>query len=767
MNRLRRPGVSKALITHITIRLILCLVAVVGAVAAAAAVLQVRSERNVQESELFRRSQLLAESLREAVEPLLLLGSTRELQRLVERFGDRERLAGVAVYGTDGSAVAVTSSLSPLPPGYPAAVSKALDSGVDSSDLDRFGARDLHVYALPLRTPERIVGALTILHDGAYIEDHLRGIWTRTFFRVLVQAVLIALVTLVVVHLTIVGPISRISDWMRRLRDGEAPHPPPLPEGDLFAPLAREAETFARHLSSARAAAEEEARLRQSGEALWTASRLREHVRVKLRGRPLLLVSNREPYMHVNQGRRVECIVPAGGLVTALEPVLRASGGTWIAHGAGDADWDVVDAEARIRVPPGDPHYTLKRVALTKEEEHGYYYGFSNEGLWPLCHIAHTRPVFRVEDWEHYRAANEKFALATLQELEGREDACVLVQDYHLALLPRLLKDKRPDLRVGIFWHIPWPNPEAFGICPWQRHLLIGMLGADLIGFHTQYHCNNFLETVDRGLESRVDWNQFTAEKEGHTTLVKPFPISVAFPHVFQDVSEQTQIPDRASVLRGLDMPIRFLGIGVERMDYTKGVLERFRAIDRFLEKYPAYQGQFSFVQMAAPSRTHIKRYHDFLAEVEAEAERINWRYKQGDWRPIRFLKKHHSHEEILPFYRAADLCMVTSLHDGMNLVAKEFVAAREDESGVLVLSRFAGAALELREALIVNPYDTEQMADAIRYALEMDTEEKAARMRRMRAVVHENNIFRWAGSLTECLAQVSMEKVAANTSVR
>jgi trehalose 6-phosphate synthase len=319
-----------------------------------------------------------------------------------------------------------------------------------------------------------------------------------------------------------------------------------------------------------------------------------------------------------------------------------------------------------------------------------------------------------------------------------------------------LLKERRPDLRVGVFWHIPWPNPEAFGICPWQKDLLLGMLGADLVGFHTQYHCNNFLETVDRVMEARVDWNQFTVEKDGHTTLVRPFPISVAYPHVFQDVPETASIPDRASVVRGLGANIRFLGIGVERMDYTKGVLERFRAIERFLEKYPAYQGQFSFVQMAAPSRTHIKRYHDFLAEVEAEAERINWRYKQVDWRPILFLKKHHSHQEILPLYRAADVCMVTSLHDGMNLVAKEFVAARADEGGALVLSRFAGAALELRDALIVNPYDTEQVADALRYALEMETEERMMRMRGMREVVHANNIFRWAGVLIESLAQVS-----------
>ena len=283
------------------------------------------------------------------------------------------------------------------------------------------------------------------------------------------------------------------------------------------------------------------------------------------------------------------------------------------------------------------------------------------------------------------------------------------------------------------------------------------MLGADLVGFHTQFHCNNFLDTVDRTLESRIDWERFAVNKEGHTTLVKPFPISVAFPDAFQDVhDEPADAPeDRAALLKELGVKTKYLGVGVERMDYTKGVLERFRGIERFLEKYSRFQGEFVFVQIGAPSRTHIKRYHDFLAEVEEEAERINWKFKAKDYRPIVFLKKHHSHREILPFYRPADVCMVTSLHDGMNLVAKEFVAARSDESSVLILSLFTGASRELRDALIVNPYDIEQLADAIRFSLEMEPAEKVRRMKRMRETVREHNIYRWAGNLIEDLTRI------------
>jgi trehalose-6-phosphate synthase len=478
--------------------------------------------------------------------------------------------------------------------------------------------------------------------------------------------------------------------------------------------------------------------------------------------------------MHQRTGKAVDVIVPPSGLVTAIEPVLDACDGTWIAHGSGNADAEVVDNHDRLRVPPDDPRYTLRRVWLTKEEEEGYYYGFANEGLWPLCHIAHTRPLFRAADWQYYQEVNRKFMTAVLEEIENVAKPVVLVQDYHFALLPRMIKEKRPDARVAIFWHIPWPNPEAFGICPWQRQLVDGLLGADLIGFHIQSHCNNFLETVDRVVESRVDWEHFSALRQDHRTLVRPFPISVAFTD--DDAAEKTNkgldYIERSALLRSLGVEATFMGIGVDRVDYTKGILERFLAIERFLEKFTSYQGKFTFVQIGAPSRTHIKRYHDLLAEVEAEAERINWRFQGGKWKPIVFLNRQHSHQEIEPYYRAADLCLVTSLHDGMNLVAKEFLAARRDEQGVLILSQFTGAARELRDALLVNPYDIDQTAEAIRAALEMEPEEKQLRMHRMRKYIKEHNIYQWAGNLITELVELRLdapeevrEKSSANVS--
>ncbi|MBI5631324.1 MAG: trehalose-6-phosphate synthase [Elusimicrobia bacterium] len=743
---------------RITLRLILSLVVAVGTVAAFSAYFQVGQEKQRQEDELARRSRLLAEGLQETLEPLVQKGSSEKLQRLVEKFGNRERLAGVAVYDAKETPLAITMSLAAALPTAPPTVRNALSNGVESGGFDRVDKRELHLFAMPLRVDDKVLGAIVIFHETSYIRVRLQEIWRNTFLRVLAQAVIIALVTLLVVQWSFVGPIAQMAEWMKQLRAGGAMESSPLPRGDLFAPMAKEITTFARHLSVAKSAAEEEARLRQASESLWTSERLKEHVKTKLGGQPLVIVSNREPYMHHYKGREVEVIVPAGGVVTALDPLMRACGGTWIAHGAGDADWDFVDEFKRVKVPPDDPHYTLRRVALTSDEENGYYYGFSNEGLWPLCHIAHVRPEFRPEDWAHYQAANRKFAETVLDEIEDLSAPCVLIQDYHFALLPRIIKGKRPDARIALFWHIPWPNPESFGICLWQRELIYGMLGADIVGFHTQYHCNNFLETVDRTMECRIDRERFSVIKEGHMTAVKPFPISVDFPTAPQAApAGGAPKADRAAVLKELRIKAEFLGVGVDRVDYTKGILERFRAVERFLDKYPAYRGRFTFVQLGAPSRTHIKRYNDFLAETDAEADRINWKFKGSDWRPIVFLKRHHNHQEILPFYRTADVCMVTSLSDGMNLVAKEFVAARDDDGGALVLSRFAGASRELRDALLVNPYDSEQVAEAIRYALEMPPDERRARMNRLRETVKDNNIFRWAGNLITELTQVRL----------
>jgi trehalose 6-phosphate synthase len=398
-------------------------------------------------------------------------------------------------------------------------------------------------------------------------------------------------------------------------------------------------------------------------------------------------------------------------------------------------------------------------VLFRSEEDRGFYEGFSNEGLWPLCHIAHTRPVFRPEDWIQYQRINRRFADVVLQEMEGTESPILLAQDYHFALLPRMVKEARPDARVAIFWHIPWPNAEMFGICPWQRELVDGLLGADLIGFHIQTHCNNFLETVDHAVEALTEWDRFAVNRHGHVTRVRPYPISVAFPESAPtDEETRSAGAERAAICEELGIEASLLGVGVDRVDYTKGILERFRAIERFLEQYPAFQRRFSLVQIGAPSRTDIARYKDFLDEVTAEADRINAKFVSGRWKPIVLLKRHHSHEEIARYYRAASVCLVTSLHDGMNLVAKEFVASREDEKGVLILSTFAGAARELTDALLINPYDVSQLSEAIHLALEMPEAEQAKRMQWMRRAVKEHNIYRWAANLLSDLTEIRIE---------
>src|ERR1035438_10526134 len=358
---------------------------------------------------------------------------------------------------------------------------------------------------------------------------------------------------------------------MREVRMGRRlPHPTADPE--LLQPFQNEVGHFANSLLAARAAAAEEARLRDAGESLWTAERLRIHVQNRLSGSRLFVLSNREPYSHQRRGKNIEMVVPPSGLVTAIEPILRACDGVWVAHGSGDADREVVDAHDRLRVPPAEAHnYTLRRVWLTPEEEAGYYFGFSNEGLWPLCHIAHTRPTFRLPDWLRYREVNEKFAAALLSEMEGVPEPMVLVQDYHFALVPRMIKERRPDARVAIFWHIPWPNPEAFGICPQGRELVDGLLGADLIGFHIQAHCLNFLGTVDRSLESRVELERSAVNRRGHLTFVHPFPISIPFPHAAnaEDAAARDPQADRAALLKEAGVEAEFIGVGVDRVDYT------------------------------------------------------------------------------------------------------------------------------------------------------------------------------------------------------
>jgi trehalose 6-phosphate synthase len=486
----------------------------------------------------------------------------------------------------------------------------------------------------------------------------------------------------------------------------------------------------------------------------WNKERLDSVVRERLQGAKVVVVANREPYIHVYDDGAIHCLRPASGLATALDPVMRACGGVWVAHGSGDADRAVVDERDCVAVPPGEPEYSLRRVWLSKEEEQGYYYGFANEALWPLCHIAYARPQFNLSDWKQYCHVNRKFADAVLEEIAD-DPAFVFVQDYHFALLPRMLKNARSDLIVAQFWHIPWPNREAFRVCPWQTEILDGLLGNDLLSFQIQYHCNNFLDTVERAIEAKVDMERFSVTVGGHVTNVVPQPISIDPELVQSYLPDDLEAAER-KLRRHLHLQDQAILVGIDRVDYTKGIPERFRAIDRLLTLRPEWKGRVSFVQVGAPSRVHIPTYRHLNEELQALADDVNWRHSCDGWTPIIFLNEHHSPEQIATLDRIAAACVVSPLHDGMNLVAKEFVAVRDDLQGVLILSRFTGAARELDGAVLINPFAVDEFAEALHAALTMSCEEQEQRMRRMRQQVNDNNVYRWAGMLMSRMSKLA-----------
>ncbi|HTE40155.1 MAG TPA: trehalose-6-phosphate synthase, partial [Steroidobacteraceae bacterium] len=404
----------------------------------------------------------------------------------------------------------------------------------------------------------------------------------------------------------------------------------------------------------------------------WTPQALQQVVRDHLHSPEMIVVSNREPYIHNSTPNGVIVQVPASGMVTALEPIVRACSGTWVAHGSGTADREVVDRHDHVQVPPDDPSYTLRRVWLTAEEEQGYYYGFSNEGLWPLCHLAYVRPAFREADWLQYQAVNKKFAQVLANESKVKNPV-VLVQDFHFALLPRMLRRLKPDATIALFWHIPWPNAETFGVCPWKRELLLNMLAADILGFHTRYHCQNFLATVDRFIECQIDHEHMTVTLRGRVCRVVPYPISIEWPprwlaQVADVVTSRAAVRERYKI--GADVA---LGLGVERWDFTKGIIERFQALENLLEKDAASRGKITLLQVAAPSRSKLPAYQALQAQTLSEVKRVNEKFGTDQWQPIVLIDKHQEPREVFELFRAADFCLVNSLHDGMNLVAKEF----------------------------------------------------------------------------------------------
>jgi trehalose 6-phosphate synthase len=487
----------------------------------------------------------------------------------------------------------------------------------------------------------------------------------------------------------------------------------------------------------------------------WTPHALKQVVGEHLRSPEMFVISNRQPYTHERGADgKIHVHVPASGMVTALEPVMRACSGTWIAHGSGGADREVVDKHDRIRVPPDEPSYSLRRVWLSAEEEEGHYFGFSNEGLWPLCHLAYVRPAFRDSDWKMYEAVNRKFA-DTIQKEAQTARPVVLIQDYHFAVLPQLVRERVPRATIVLFWHIPWPSAETFGVCPWKREMLVQMLGADILGFHTRYHCQNFLATVDRFVECQIDHEHMTVTLQGHVCHVAPYPISIEWPPRWIPLLPSVaQSRDEIRGQFGIGANVR-LGLGVERWDFTKGIVERFLALEILFEKHPSLRGTVTLLQIAAPSRSKLPAYQALQEQTLAEVERINQKFGTESWKPIVLIHQHQDAERVFELYRAADFCLVNSLHDGMNLVAKEFVAARDDEDGVLILSTFAGASRELVEALLVNPFDVSETAAAIQTALSMPRDERRERMRLMRWTVKENNVYRWAGRMLMDTARI------------
>ena len=470
---------------------------------------------------------------------------------------------------------------------------------------------------------------------------------------------------------------------------------------------------------------------------------LEKSLKEKLVGYRLVVASNREPYIHRKVRGVIRCDRPAGGVTAALDPLLQSVNGVWVAWGSGDADQQVVDQQDRLRVPPDHPCYTLRRIWLTPEEVEQYYSGYSNRFLWPLCHMTLDRVVFRQRDWEAYQQVNERFSQAILEELEGLP-GLVWIQDYHLALLPLLLKQQRPDLTVALFWHIPWPPHDIFRICPQRKELLSALLACDQIGFHLNRYRQNFLKCAERELDAKIQGGDLVRYRD-RQTLISANPVSIDFAGFEQLARSQDTIRRIDNLCKRLKAGLEtIVGLGVDRLDYTKGLLKRLWALEEFLARYPKFHGRFLFIQISAPTRAESEPYRSYRDILQSTVKEINGKFGRSGWRPIEYIEGNLSHDSLVAYYRLANFCLVSSVYDGMNLVSKEYVASKVDESGVLLLSEMTGALEELDGALPINPYDVESSAEAIRQAIEMPREEQRMRMARMRAYIQKNDIYHW-----------------------
>jgi trehalose 6-phosphate synthase len=681
-------------------------------------------------SDVELRARLVFRSIRDQVAVGLNAVPAADLVPFFERLAEDERLLALGYCTAAGELRYAT---------------KSLPKSVRCTDLERrkvdtfttttYRGRRTQISIFPINVGTTS-GHLLVLHDLGFVARRVREVWLFTAIGLIGIAAGLGLLVAVIARTLLRHWSLSVRAAIADIRRGTVPDV----HRDRLTGIDGEIHSLLSEFRGDR-------RYVDGIHVEWSPKTLHRLLEEKLPGTDVLVVSNREPYIHNKTDGGILLQTPASGLVAAIEPVMRACGGTWIAHGSGSADRITVDDKDRVAVPPSAPAYTLRRIWLTAEEQNGYYYGLANEGLWPLCHVAFVRPAFREEDWNQYQAVNERFADAVVQEAK-RDDPIVLVQDYHFALLPRMIRQRLPKATIITFWHIPWPNSETFGIFPWRKQLIDGLLGSTILGFHTRFHCNNFIEAVDRFMESRIDRETGAITYGGHDTMVRAYPISIEWPPAA--LAEQRPVPEcREAVQRRFALPEGTrIAVGIERFDYTKGITDRIRAIDDLLVCQPEWRGKFVFIQAAAPTRGALEAYSALQTEAVRLAEEVNARHSVDGFAPIRLVVRHHDPHEVYELFRAADVCVVSSLHDGMNLVAKEFVASRDDEQGVLVLSSFAGASRELSEALIINPYHTRNMATAILRALSMPASEQRERMRLMREIVKERNVHRWAAQM-------------------
>ena len=680
--------------------------------------------------DLDARGRLVFRSIRDQLTTSLVATPVRSLEPYMERIAGDERLQALGICDSAGKMLIATREMPTTADCADLPLVKT-----DSSAVITYDGKRMHVSIFPINFGAN-AGHLLVVHDLSYIDSRLRR--ARNY---VIGALLGATLGVGGLGALIIAALTR--GWNKAIREtvsAAVAQTPLAAQRRTEYPIAREVHGLLNELLSQRTSAD-------GVHIDWSPATIKRLLAEELPDAQIIVVSNREPYIHNQTESGVRVQRPASGLVSALEPVMRSCGGVWIAHGSGTADRDTVDGDDHIAVPPEHPEYTLRRLWLSEEEQDGYYYGFANEGLWPLCHIAFVRPIFRRPDWEMYRAVNARFADAVVQEATC-EDPIVLVHDYHFALAPREIRRRLPKATIVTFWHIPWPNAETFGICPWREEIIDGLLGSTILGFHTQFHCNNFIESVDRFVESRIARESSTIALQGEETLVRPYPISIEWPPAALEGQKTVKEAHRA-VRERLGLPEQSrIAVGIERFDYTKGILDRIDAVDELLTHRPEWLGRFVLVQVAAPTRSKLIAYANLQTEATRRVDEVNARHAVGDFKPIIMLIRHHEPDEIYELFRASDMCIVSSLHDGMNLVAKEFVAARDDEQGVLILSDFAGASRELTEALIVNPYNPREMADAIARALDMPAAEQAQRLRLMRDLVRRRNVHRWAGQM-------------------